>query len=284
MLKMLDGDGSTIRGVVAFDQKTVFSVCDFLTHACGYKDNGATARKTFERMLQNNSEHRSKIEKLVYFVRFPGQRGPKSLAMTAEGLQLLLMISKGTFARAFKDEAFNVLQRYIDGDMSLSKEIQENKAMGKAKSRDKFMEKVMENAQMIIDKESRSIPPAKYVYGMESPKFPGEIKIGKASDLRSRRCGNNTGRANIPLSLVAFVPTFDYKRDEESAHSFFASKRGAGEFFNVTRDEVRAFFMQHIMPKYKAELVEHIAQVKASKSADIKCAELPLYQQAETDL
>jgi hypothetical protein len=264
MLSLQLLDDLKIRGLVAPDKKKVFSVYDFLSYSCDYEDaSSSSARKAFKSTM---GKYRSKLEQFVYSVQFPGPGQRLTPAMTAEGLQMLLMTVKGAFALAFRNEAFKVLQRYINGDSSLCKEIDENKVMGKDKSHSRFSKSVMENLQKTMDEESRHIPTAKYVYGMESPEYPGLIKIGKATDVPSRLCGLNTGRKHIPLKIIAFAPTYKYRRDEKLAHAFFASKRREGEFFKVTRDEVRAFFTTHIMAQYQVELAEHVARVNTLSS------------------
>ena len=241
-LRLVKDNGPTTRGLVASDQQRVFSVYDFLTYTCGFKGNGNSARKAFYQLIRPDSKHKSRVEKLVYRVQFPGSGQRTTPAMTAEGLQMLLMIVEARVARAFRDETFNVLQRYIDGDMSLCKEVKENKALGKSKSRDKFMEKVMEKTQESMDEESLLMPSPSFIYAVKSPAFPGLIKIGRTQDIVSRLSNLNTACAPAPFVIVALAYSFDTVRDERAAHAFFAHARKEGEFFELEDSEAITYF------------------------------------------
>jgi hypothetical protein len=61
--------------------------------------------------------------------------------------------------------------------------------------------------------------------------------------------------------LIAVAPTLNNVRDEALAHAFFASERKEGEFFEVSQEDVRAFFTNHITTQYQTELAQHIARV-----------------------
>ena len=96
-----------------------------------------------------------------------------------------------------------------------------------------------------------------WIYATESGAFPGLLKIGETSHLKKRLSTLNTGCAPLPHRYVAVVPSFDVHRDECCAHGYFSSERKEGEFFQVTVEEVRAFFDDHIMPQYKEELLKN---------------------------
>ncbi len=53
--------------------------------------------------------------------------------------------------------------------------------------------------------------------------------------------------------------TLDSVRDEALAHTFFASTRKEGEFFQVSLEDVRSFFANHITTQYQLELARFIA-------------------------
>jgi hypothetical protein len=91
VLKLTGDDTNRIRGMLAPDRMQVFSVYDFMTKVCGYKDTGATARTEFKRVCSIRSESRDEILPLRYDIKFPGSRGPATPCMTTQGL---LMLSK----------------------------------------------------------------------------------------------------------------------------------------------------------------------------------------------
>ncbi len=108
----------------------------------------------------------------------------------------------------------------------------------------------------------KEMPQVSYVYGTKSEAFPNLIKIGRTSNVSARLTSLNTGCAPAPHCIVAVSPTLDAPRDEAWAHVFFSSSRREGEFFEVTVEEVKAFFMNSIMVKYQLELAESIASIQ----------------------
>ncbi len=77
MLKLIDrAEGSSVRGMIGPNGMQVFSVYDFISIACGYKDTGATARKMFKRLTSDDSEYLEETVASCHSLRFPGQRGP----------------------------------------------------------------------------------------------------------------------------------------------------------------------------------------------------------------
>jgi len=247
---------ASLRGMVD-DGLHVFAVYDFITISCDKKDGGVYARKTFENLISERSKYKDKILKLCRYVKFPGQGQRNTPTMTIEGLQMLLQILDCKVCEAFKQEASKILQRYLDGDTSMCAEIEENKAMGKAKSYQKFAQTVMKRA----DKEAEEMPPSSFVYATKSPAFEGLIKIGKTVDMQARLSSLNTGCAPAPHVVVAVAPTFDNTRDERMAHTFFADARKEGEFFKITEDQVKAYFQTHILAQYQVELAQHMARI-----------------------
>jgi lipopolysaccharide biosynthesis glycosyltransferase len=147
----------------------------------------------------------------------------------------------------------DILVRYLDGDLTLCTEIEENKAMGKQASYMKFAQNLEE------DEYDKYIPKIAYIYATKSPAFPGLIKIGRTIDMNARLSCLNVACAPAPFEVVAMVATLDMKRDEHAAHEFFASVRKEGEFFAVTDQEVKNYFITHLMPQHQEDMIKHMA-------------------------
>ena len=105
-----------------------------------------------------------------------------------------------------------------------------------------------------------------YVYGTETPAFPGLIKIGKAADLNARLINLNTSCKPKPHVIVAVAPTLDSARDERAAHEFFASRRAQGEFFQISEAEVKAYFANHIAAQFHLEMSQRLASLSGGES------------------
>lgn len=93
-----------------------------------------------------------------------------------------------------------------------------------------------------------------YVYASESVAFPGQLKLGKAKNLKQRLSSMNTSCKPIPHTMVAVAQTMDRKRDEKLVHQHFAHVRETGEFFRVTKEEVQVYFTNVITKQYEREL------------------------------
>ena len=128
VLKLTGDDTHGIRGMLAPDGMQVFSVYDYMTKACGYKDTGAAARNEFKRLTRDGSEFKDEIVASCYSLHFPGQRGPSTPCMTIRGLQRLTMILGGKVAAEFRAMAEGVFTRVMAGDQSLIEVINENAA------------------------------------------------------------------------------------------------------------------------------------------------------------
>ena len=264
VLKLTGDNANQIRGMVSPDGMQVFSVFDFMTKVCTYPDDGNTARKTFGRLTRNESENKNEISASCHYVKFPGPGQRDTPCMNVQGLLMLLKCLGDKVSRAFKEETFAILQRYLDGDTTMCEEIMQNKNLGKQKAYENFTEKVMKRAKTYADSASNEMPATAYVYGTKSDAFPGLIKIGRSINPTTRLSSLNTGCAPAPHVLVAVAPTFNNVRDEAVAHAFFSSQRKEGEFFEVSQEDVRAFFTNHITAQYQTELAQHIARVHES--------------------
>lgn len=129
LLKLVDrAEGSSVRGMVGPDGMQVFSVYDFMTNACGYKDTGATARKEFQRLIGNGSEHQNAVVASCHYCKFSGARQRDTPCMTIRGLQRLLMILGGKVAAEFREIIEGTFTRVIAGDQSLIEVINANAA------------------------------------------------------------------------------------------------------------------------------------------------------------
>lgn len=129
MLKLVEtAESSSVRGMIGPAGLQIFSVYDFMTVACGYKDAGAGARKEFKRLTNDDSTHREEIVASCHSLHFPGQRGPGTPCMTIRGLQRLLMILGGKVAAEFRKLVEGTFTRIMAGDQSLIEVINANAA------------------------------------------------------------------------------------------------------------------------------------------------------------
>ena len=256
LLKFADGEGMAVRGM-EHERSQYFSVYDFMTKACAYRNSGASARNEF--MSLKKTEHKKAILDLCCYLKFPGRGQQDTPCMTLQGLLVLANILGSKISSAFRDETFSVLQRYLDGDTSMCAEILENQSLGKRKSYANFVDRVAKRAQVDAEKQAQEPPAVSYVYATKSKAFPNLIKIGRSCNLAARLSSLNTSCAPAPHAIIASAMTLDSVRDEALAHAFFASARKEGEFFEVSLEDVESFFANHITYQYQLERAKHIA-------------------------
>ena len=135
ILKLLVGDENAIRGMHATDGLQRFSVYDFLTVAYLYEEEGTnqnkknatgSARKCFSRLITEDSEHRDEILSNVVYMKFPGQGQKDTPTMTLAGLQKLMLLVGGAFAKKARDLLNDTFRRVMAGDLSIIEEVQAN--------------------------------------------------------------------------------------------------------------------------------------------------------------
>jgi hypothetical protein len=211
-------------------------------------------------LIQEGSEYKDEVCLLSSIHKFPGRGQRDTPCTTIKGIQQLIIILGGKVAEAFKDKALKVLQRYLDGDTSICKEVEENKQMGQKRSYAKFMTTVLESAQEKKNEELKEIPATSYIYATYSKAFPGLLKIGRSRDVKARLSSANTFTAPAPHRLLCMAPTFDAVRDEASTHAHFAQCRREGEFFEVQPTEVEAYFAAVITKLYQREVCKHMEE------------------------
>lgn len=112
---------SAIRGAVSSDGVHVFSVTDFISKACQFKerDAGAQARKEFKRLTDDGSEFQAEIMGLCRLHKFPGVGQRSTPVMTIRGMQRLLAILGSKVASDYRAIVESTFTRILTGDTSL---------------------------------------------------------------------------------------------------------------------------------------------------------------------
>ena len=160
----------------------------------------------------------------------------------------LIMILPGKVARESRIQFADVIKRFINGDESMYAELEQNKAQGVQKTCELLFKSVVGN------KTKPSIPHTRYIYATYSEAFKGQVKIGRATNVKARISSGNTMCAPKPHKIIAVAPTLDYKRDEAKAHNYFAAFRTFGEFFAISHLDAASFLADQIASLYHREL------------------------------
>ena len=229
------------------------SVRDIIMHVC--VKNGHDAMQIFRRI--NDLEKREFRDSLIKF-KFPGRgQSLHPVIKLPDSIKLVMMLP-GRNALRYRSKFADIISRYLDGDMSLCLEIEENKLIGQQSSYGKFAQTVEE--EIIADEciADMNFPAIGYVYATQSNAFPGLVKIGRTYDMKARLSQLNVSCAPEPHVVIALAPTFDMKRDEKDAHMFFDSFRVEGEFFAVSNCQVKKYFHENIMVLHQEELLQYI--------------------------
>ena len=184
-----------------------------------------------------------------FIVRRQSTRGghPTKLISFQDAIELI-MVLPGKVARESRIQFADVIKRFIKGDESMHAELEQNKAQGVPKTCELLFKSV------VGKKTEPSIPRTRYIYATYSEAFKGQVKIGRATNVKARISSGNTMCAPKPHKIIAVAPTFDYKRDEAMAHNYFAAFRTFGEFFAISHLDAASFLADQITSLYHREL------------------------------
>lgn len=175
---------------------------------------------------------------LVHKFKGPGQKDTRLLPI--ENIIKLIVVLPGTKSTLVKLdvlEVFIVKMRELgQTDNDLAKVVQQSLSTH-------ITDKVLEATTL----ETR------YIYATATEALPGLIKIGRTVNVKKRIQTLNTSVAPKPHKVLAVVPTLDPKRDELLAHIFFNDKRVEGEFFQISIEDVQAFFNNRILSRFNEE-------------------------------
>ena len=252
--------GATVR-VAIIHGKQYLSVRDVIMHVCGKNTNDAA--EVWRNLSRQNLPNFKKDEIGLAVYQFPGRGQQNQPVITLAGSVKLVMLLPGKRAKLYRTKFAEIISRYLDGDQTLCLEIDENRMVGQKRSYARFAHGV-ESA--VLEDEANEMPQIHYVYATKSPAFPGLIKIGRTIDMSARLSSLNTACAPAPHTIIAMANTFDMYRDEDLAHQYFAESRREGEFFQITEEEIKAYFSGVIMPRFQEELLDR-AKTAYSTSA-----------------
>jgi T5orf172 domain len=233
-LRLTSSDNEPIRGMKTPDGRSLFSVYDAMWNTGAYRSKGVVG-KTFSRMISEGSDGKEEVLQLTEYVKFPGRGQRDTPCMEVSGLLKLLPRIGRKMGKAYWQESQLVLERYLDGDTTMCVEMEENKRIGGEEARARFALKVETSAAEMSDDDDDK---AGYVYGMVSDNAPDHVKIGYTCDLERRLAEANTWTALKPYRYVATQPTATPRHSEACAHKYFADRRRAGEFFEVSVEDV----------------------------------------------
>jgi hypothetical protein len=250
-----------IRNTFIRKDLQIVSAFDYITAACKYKIDNNNSRVAYARLIKPKKGEKACHFNVIMF-QFPGAGQRKTPCLATTDLLELTHMLGSRVSIAFREETLKILERYLDGDLSLCEEVLENKQMGKEMSCARFAAKVTLRVEELEIQAQNEMPPVSYVYATRSPAFPDLIKIGRTVDVKARLSSLNTSCSPAPHVVVAVSPSFDNIRDEADAHAFFESNRGEGEFFRITLDQVQTYFSLQIMTKYQHELNDNITRLQ----------------------
>jgi hypothetical protein len=238
--------GAAIRFTI-IDNVQYLSVRDLIKIVCDKNQDEAGG------VWRNLSKDRkNQLQDHLSSFQFPGRGQIKQPVITLPYALKLIMMLPGRHAALYKVKCAEIISRYLDGDSSMHDEIKENHLIGQKKSYFKFAKEV---TKKVDDDKKDEVPEHQYVYATKSAAFPGLIKIGCTSNMQNRLSQLNTACAPLPHKVVSIVPSMNMHRDEFLAHEHFASKRKAGEFFELDDLDVKKYFTEVILHRYQMELL-----------------------------
>lgn len=127
LLKLINSNDRSIRGMTRHDDSQVFSVIDSVNTFCNKELDSSYGRVTFFRLIKEGSEHKQELESCCIYLRLPGEKRDTP-CMTIRGLQRLLMILGGKVAADYRELVEGTFTRIMAGDQSLIEVINANGA------------------------------------------------------------------------------------------------------------------------------------------------------------
>jgi hypothetical protein len=253
--------GATIRFTV-IDGVQYLSTVDFIMHICDTTNDYAgqiwrnlsesTKNEIYDFAQKDIASRIGGDKKPFVLYQFPGRGQRNQLVITFPAALKLAMMLPGKNAARYKSKCADLISRYLDGDASICSEVKENNSIGQKRSYSRFIGDI--TARVEVDKANEMYEP-QYIYATKSAAFPGLIKIGCTSNMKARLSQLNTACAPSPHEVVSIAPSMDMHRDECLAHENFASKRKAGEFFELDESDVKKYFERVILHRYQRELL-----------------------------
>ena len=128
LLKLVNGDGRSIRGMLNDDEERYFSAYNFINCVCQKPEKSSYGQTTFFRLVQDVSKFKDEVHALCMNLKFPGAGQKETPCMNIRGLQRLLMILGGKVAAEYRELAEGTLTRVMAGDQSLIEVINANAA------------------------------------------------------------------------------------------------------------------------------------------------------------
>ena len=242
--------GAVVRAISINDVQYL-SIRDIIMCVCG--KNADYAGYIWRNIPESKKD---KLEPFLSVYQFPGQGQSEQSVITLSDSIKLVMMLPGNRAQRYKVKFAEIVSRYIEGDLVMCDEIKENLSIGKKRSYSKFAQDI---ECRVHEDAMEETPKFQFIYATKSAAFPGLIKIGRTSDMRARLSQLNTGCAPNPHTVVTIAPTLDMYRDECLAHQHFSEERQQGEFFSISEDEVKEYFLDVITTRYQKELIESVA-------------------------
>jgi hypothetical protein len=130
-----------------------FSVFDFMTRACDYKDNGAAAKTELARLMREGSEFKDDIESVIHYHKFPGTGQRMTPVMRLRGLQTLMVILGFKVAAVFRHQVDEALSRVMCGEASLVDEINAKAAKAASNGQVQCKESILQEKKQAVQKK-----------------------------------------------------------------------------------------------------------------------------------
>ena len=91
--------------------------------------------------------------------------------------------------------------------------------------------------ETVSDLLSSSLNTGGYVYFVR-PKKGDSVKVGFSSDVIGRLRSLKTA-LDSSIILIGYIHSIDYKTIEKEMHSFFEKRRISGEWFKISKGEIK---------------------------------------------
>jgi hypothetical protein len=252
------------------DKRT--SVIDSIRLFTGLDANHAAEK--FRDLLVKYPEVNARISHF----KFRGQGQRETPVTDLVTLYEILMLLPGRMAAQCRRQAAQLMIRYLGGDLSLIKEVEENRALQERLATEdpthpmRLFGEAVESAAAAADLEPPEVikaessepdPQGDLLYGMRIPYQPNLLKVGHTVNILQREQSLSCGQTERIRAVVVFIGAGPL---EKYVHRLLRDRQVQNEVFRVSTEELK-LVVKRARIEYQRDLILEGLRVQVSSSS-----------------
>lgn len=254
------------------------SVIDAIRLFTGLDANHAAGR--LRDLLTRYPDLNHKIVNLKFKGR--GQKDTPGTDLTT--LYEILMLLPGRMAAQCRRQAAQLMIRYLGGDLSLIKEVEENRELQERLASEdpshpmRLFGEAVEGAaaaspeppEVVKPESSEPDPHGDLLYGMKIPRQPDLLKVGRTVNLVQREQSLSCGQTERVQAVVVFMGAGPL---EKYVHRLLRDRRVQNEVFRVTSEELKLTVKRARTDYHRDKILEELSMRSPSSTVESTTSE-----------